>query len=660
MPESSFDFSSDFIGRIRNISLAPSPNNALAPVFEAITNALQAVEEKFGPDNIADGKVEVEVLRDPNEGNPVGFKIRDNGIGLTEANFSAFRTSDTRHKIAKGGKGVGRFLWLKVFSKASVVSRFNQDGGIYKRSFLFVAAEDKQIRDVALSLDRESAETGTEVELSPFRSEYEAQCPKKRTTIRNRIIGHFLSIILSENTPSIYLIDGGKTYDLKSELEGNTFREEKYVITIGPEDAASISLRARLLPKDLSDDEKGTNGVFYVADGRTVKRHDLDGALGLKQIKGRYAFFGLVEGDVMNDYVNQERTDFSWPDELFESMHRSVIESAKEFLSPEIEEIRQRQAAVVEKVRSEHLRFLSIARDARSFAEGLSLSVQSAEDVFLELSRASVRQYNRKKRQFNESNSRRLPDFDAQAKAFTQELEQESLSSLAEYVYKRKLILDVLDDRMSYRDKSREDYHVEEAVHELICPLRRSSSTLAYRDHNLWIIDDNLAFYTYFSSDQTVKKMTGGESDSTSETDLAIFDLGLGFEQRGSTNPVSIIEFKRPGRDNYTLADNPFTQIRDYVRKLRNAGVAKNEDGQELRTIEENTPFLGYVIADTTPTLREMMIQFGPFHRKAGHGSYYKWDESFRIFIEVSSYAEILKSARARHEAFFERLRIKP
>jgi hypothetical protein len=55
-----------------------------------------------------------------------------------------------------------------------------------------------------------------------------------------------------------------------------------------------------------------------------------------------------------------------------------------------------------------------------------------------------------------------------------------------------------------------------------------------------------------------------------------------------------------------------------------------------------------------------MMQQFGPFHRRAGHGSYYKWDEGFKIFVEVTSYSEILKGAKARHQAFFEKLGINP
>jgi predicted transcriptional regulator len=79
---------------------------------------------------------------------------------------------------------------------------------------------------------------------------------------------------------------------------------------------------------------------------------------------------------------------------------------------------------------------------------------------------------------------------------------------------------------------------------------------------------------------------------------LAIFDLGLGFDRTSSLEPIAIIEFKKPRRDDYTLTKNPFVQIREYVTRLRAAGVARAVDGREVRRIEKDTPFMGYIIAD--------------------------------------------------------------
>lgn len=64
------------------------------------------------------------------------------------------------------------------------------------------------------------------------------------------------------------------------------------------------------------------------------------------------------------------------------------------------------------------------------------------------------------------------------------------------------------------------------------------------------------------------------------------------------------------------------------------------------------------IIADITPSLKDVMRHLGHFSQKAGSSSYYWWDDNFRTFIEISSFKEILSSAKARNQAFFNRLGI--
>ena len=147
-PAPTHSFRSDFVGRINNISLAPSPNNALAPLFETITNAMQAIEDQFGIDHIAKGRIEVEVLRPTaDHAKPSGFTIRDNGIGFNHANLDLFLHRIPGTSLLRGGKGVGRFLWLKVFQKAHVSSHY-EDQGYKEVAFDFVLSDDAQIRNL--------------------------------------------------------------------------------------------------------------------------------------------------------------------------------------------------------------------------------------------------------------------------------------------------------------------------------------------------------------------------------------------------------------------------------------------------------------------------------------------------------------------------------
>lgn len=657
-------FTSDFLGRIANISLAPTPNHSLAPLFEAINNSIQAIEDKFGKDNLTSGRIEIKVMRpDHEDGKPYGFIVKDNGIGFNPTNLKSFLTSDSRYKSARGGKGVGRFLWLKVFSAAKVESVYeSEEGELRALRFDFLPSEKEQVRNLHDVRAPDSiTSTGTTVTLTPFQTDYEAHCPSRAATIKNKIISHFLAYFVNMHTPEMLVIDNDGKTKLFDYFTQSVVRDGDYDFKlIHGRKEYDLKLHAWLLPKEFSDDEKGNNALFYGAHSRSVERYELDGALGLKKIEGENVFYGYVEGDFLNGIVNQERTMLIWPSETREEVHRTAIDLSKDFLREQITKIRLKQASTIESVRNEHLRFLGVASDPENFAERLPLSVQSPEEIFLELSRASLRQYNQKKSQFNDAKKKELPDFDDKAKAFVKELKSESISSLAEYVAKRKLILDVFEDRLKYKNVEDEKHYFEQAVHEMICPLRETTETLNYDDHNLWIVDDSLAFYTFFASDKTIKALTGSTGKLPEEPDIAIFDLGLGFNHRGSSEPITIIEFKRPGRDNYTLSDNPFIQVRDYVTKLRKAGKARSRTGEEIREIDGDTPFMCYVVADIEPSLKDMMQQFGPFHRKAGHGSYYKWDETFKIFVEVTSYAEILRDAKARHEAFFTRLGITP
>ena len=108
-------------GRIKNFSLPT--NKPLMPLFEAVVNSIHAIKEK----KITDVKIDINVIRKSslmNDGlDPiVSFEITDNGIGFNDNNFESFMQSDSDYKADFGGKGVGRFTWLKAFENVKITS----------------------------------------------------------------------------------------------------------------------------------------------------------------------------------------------------------------------------------------------------------------------------------------------------------------------------------------------------------------------------------------------------------------------------------------------------------------------------------------------------------------------------------------------------------
>ena len=132
----------DIKGKINEKKLAYS--NTLLPLFEAIVNSIQAIEEDSSTKN---GIIEVDIIRSTqkelelteNEVLPeiIDFVVKDNGIGFNENNYDSFNYAHSTYKYGKGGKGIGRFTWLRAFRKAEIESRYKENGQWNLRKFQF-------------------------------------------------------------------------------------------------------------------------------------------------------------------------------------------------------------------------------------------------------------------------------------------------------------------------------------------------------------------------------------------------------------------------------------------------------------------------------------------------------------------------------------------
>src|SRR5689334_12383851 len=108
----------DVRGRVRNTRLPTT--RPLLPLFEAVVNSIQSIDAAgLG----SKGRIAITVSREDTVpglegedalGAVTGFSIADNGPGFTDANFESFTTADSSFKMSEGGKGIGRFTWLKA------------------------------------------------------------------------------------------------------------------------------------------------------------------------------------------------------------------------------------------------------------------------------------------------------------------------------------------------------------------------------------------------------------------------------------------------------------------------------------------------------------------------------------------------------------------
>ncbi|MEM7628397.1 MAG: ATP-binding protein [Planctomycetota bacterium] len=231
----------DFRGRVDKLPLAAS--KCLLPVFEAVVNSIHAIEDR----QVNNGHITIRFRRSTSQGvlhddvkktDPIeDFEVHDNGIGFDETNFDSFDTSDSRHKADRGGKGVGRLLWLKAFRKVVVDSVFESEGVRLRRRFDFLYS-DTGIENNTTS-DAPDAAIGTVVKLIGYKGNYKKKCPKTIEALAKAFIEHCASYLVMPSCPSIVLEDStvGESRDLNQlfaenfqvdstdfEVKGRTFK----------------------------------------------------------------------------------------------------------------------------------------------------------------------------------------------------------------------------------------------------------------------------------------------------------------------------------------------------------------------------------------------------------------------------------------------------
>ena len=266
------NFSVDLNGRIKNFDLPKQ--KPLIPLFETIVNSIYAIEERHENEEF-DGLIEVRILRDPqgiidgfdNSVNEItGFTVTDNGIGLDEKNMHSFLQSDSTYRAEKGGKGVGRFSWLKAFESSHVESVFCDDGVWSKRSFNF-SLNDPEINDELIEIQN-AKEHRTIVELKDYFPAYRKHVPKKAETIADSIMQHCLIYLMSPMCPRILVIDDER-YCVNDIFSSKIHQDENLV---------EFSIKGydfSMLHVQVEDNSLGASKLFLFANNRMVQEKDI-------------------------------------------------------------------------------------------------------------------------------------------------------------------------------------------------------------------------------------------------------------------------------------------------------------------------------------------------------------------------------------------------
>lgn len=652
---------------VKRIDRLPKPKNvaeAMQPLFEAISNAIHSVQSRYSDTVSYDGKIHVTVSTNRNK-DQVWATVEDNGLGLDEKNWDAFTETDTDNKISIGGKGVGRLLWLDCFQRISVVSTFKAKDGMESRSFDFVLRPDDQIQNEKVEPVGSTDSPSFFVRFDGLRDNgYMANFPGRDSFVFQHLTSHFLPTFIGKKCPQISVYVGDETRHYPAEID-NIVHRKTAEIRLETADYGLLLLTLMECDKVASADLKGHHFVHFIAHDRTVQSQSIDGKLGLKYFgdDGDRVFHAILTGEFLDKNVNQERTAFMFEDVVLDRIINDVCSShIEEFLKEPLEKLGGEQREKIEQITES---YPSVAFGDTNELQAKIPSGELKEDaIYGHLARERFRRDQRQAEKIKSVLSR-LRGGETDAAAFSAAIaeagaaiEDAEQRSLAEYIVRRKVVLDFIEILLEkVRDDTRDSsYQREDILHSFICPLRVNTvedgtkKVESASSHDLWIIDERLTFAQYFSSDVEFSTLSQAiESDE--RPDVLIFDYVHGLRQTEEPSKVLLVEFKRPGRTSYADNENPQTQVERYVRQLQGGGLS-DVKGRPIK-LDDRTVFHCFIVADIVGKLDEWTYSW---QRTAdGRGRLYQPLSGFRGSIELIGWDALLGDARARNQAFFDR-----
>jgi hypothetical protein len=652
----------DIVGRVERLPLRPSADNSLMPLFEAVHNALHAIDDLYLKDASAKGRGKVTVLRKDfavEKSEVAGFIVDDNGIGLDDANYASFLKPDSRHKVGRGGKGIGRLGWLKVFSTIEIDSTYAGADGPVKRSFNFRLSEDEQIviRNPPRLVCPEP--NGTRITLRDYKGSFIGRCPTDPEAILQKLASHFLLYVVADQPISVVVEDGSRAITLAQyygDFIGANDLDEVDVTIEMEEKPHKFEMRHLRVAKKFKP-AKGFNRMLLFGNDRAADESGLDASLGITMLNGEEVYIGCVSSPYLDKHVNSERTGFILSADELIAIRQQLMPKVREFLQAQVDEMSKEKRRTTQSLIQSYPQFLYIRDEMESFITTLRPGAKSNEDVFVEMARNRYRRQGKITRLGSEISKKgaMTAEIEASIGAYQGMVSMDQKGVLAEYVMRRKAVLDLFDYLREFDDRDAELAHKEAALHSLICPMGSDSTKMDFEDHNLWMVDDRLAFFAYFSSDRRMQSYV--DVDGKERPDITFFyDTCFAWRGEGeASNTVVLIEFKRPNRNNYNGNDNPVRQIGDYVEKLKTSNTVTDARGRTAPSRIKGAVYHCYVIADLTDTLlreiRDLNLKVTP----DGDGRFGYINDG-NVYIEIIPYGKLLQDAKLRQGIFFQKL----
>jgi len=628
--------------------LRPSIENFLLPMYESLSNSIYSINERWKSEAMTNGKMRLEITTAS-----FSAKITDNGIGLDAVNYDKFKTPFTNHRLKKTGKGFGRFIGFKVFDRICYSSNYDQDGTIKFRDFDFDIYDDQEIKSQLVSM-RHKLDQGCTVHYEGVKSDFVKISEEiDELDIVERVIRYFLPFFIGSQVPDLKIVIDGAEFDARS----NFLEFFKPQI----EDCVEIEIEGQTHSFDIQISKVQRSKLFkkhsmlLFADGRVIGAgRDIEGKIGkafFEDAEGKkHIYVATVSGEYLDKNANTARTqieiDSKNIDVIVKSISNIILQQEEEF----VKKHRAEQAADVASAIAKTPLLRSALR-GKSLSEYVSNQQMNwkPENFVADLALKRFRDQRDWQKEFEESLA--APEsLSAKRDEILQHISDENRDALASYVAHRKTIIQLAEKTLELQDNGK--MSPEDVFHDLIHPRYADSDNTKFYQHNLWMLDEKLSFFSHISSDRS---NTGGARKKGDKIgDLVFFD-DCSIYREGDSDTVVLVEFKKPARNNYRFGSSktdPITQVIDTANKIRKDGQIVTTK-QRTVTVPDGVRIYCYVIADLETTLKSV-CESHDMKKSWDALGYYKYHQTKDMFIEVIGYDKLLTDAKKRNAAFFD------
>ena len=660
-------------------------SSPLLPLFESIINSIQSIEEA----KIDNGQIDIKVIRElsliPNanwETDIDSFEIVDNGVGFTDKNYSSFDIYGSDYKLALGCKGVGRVLWLKAFSKVYIESTYlSDDDNYYDRNFSFSISEETKLDKNELST---ISKPGTRVLLDGYITKYKSRCPKRIDTLAREIMNHCFAYLALGSCPKITISDDQETRCI------NTIFDESIRGNLSVKEFEVNGVCFNLISAKNYAASNDRHYLHFCAHKREVFGDNLSSVI--KELTGKlfnddgeFTYNGYITGKLLDDNINSERTEFVFSkDENYDSdemgyseqltiehssssqaiSKKEIVDAAipiiRDFLEAELSAYNtQKRTRIEHYVYGQNPRYRSLLKHNSECMDRIPLT---NDDQKLELElfkqeqvyRLEIKKEQKKYLNENIDGIENYADYESKCSNYLQKISDLGKDDLANYITHRKVMLDVLSNNLRFADEEKKKYALEKSIHNLVFPMITTSDDIDYNKHNLWIIDEKLAYHYYLASDKPISTYKDTESDSPKEPDITIFEPAFALtddSKDAEINNITIIEFKRPGRSDEDCVD----QVVGYIKRIRD-GRCRDKDGRTLGEMNgKSIRFSCYILCDISAKMAEF-LEGRNFRKTPDGSSYYQYYDGFNAYIEVLPYSKMINDSKRRNKILFDHL----